>query len=312
MSNVVRMISASKSDFEKMSPMDLKASIYASEGRVIMSQHMAFMPGDIFGVTNTEVVFASGCDMSMINSYDFDHPENNRFLQGHTFQEIKARVNRPLGFYIGCPKVVDGKVTDDKDSIYKLSGTIASVEHFKKAKELGGDFIILGGNPGTGTSLKDIVYWTKVAKDLYGDDIFVFAGKWEDGVREKVLGDPMADYDTKQMIRDLIDAGADCIDLPAPGSRHGITVEMMRELTEYIHRYKEGTLVMSFLDSSVEGADTDTIRQITLMMKQTGCDIHAIGDGGVGGMSDPDNIYQMSLTLRGKLKTWFRIASTNR
>lgn len=310
MSSVVRLISASKSDFEKMSPMDLKASIYASEGRVVMSQHMAFMRGDIFGVTNTEMVFACGSDMSMINCYDFDDDSKNVFLQGHTFQEIKARVNRPLGFYMGCPKK-DFEITDDA-KIYNLGGTVASVEHFRKAKELGGDFIILGGNPGTGTSLEDIIYWTKVLKDMYGEDIFVFAGKWEDGVNEKVLGDPLARYDAKEVIRRLIDAGADCIDLPAPGSRHGITVDMIRELVEYVHTYKEGTLAMCFLDGSVEGADPDTIRQITILMKQTGCDIHAIGDGGVGGLSDPDNVYQMSMTLRGKLKTWFRIASTNR
>lgn len=310
MSKVVRMISASKSDFEKMTPMELKKSIYASEGRVVMSQHMAFMPGAVYGVTNTELVFASGSDMSMINCYDFDDDSKNVFLQGSTFQEIKSRVNRPLGFYMMCPKK-DFEITEDA-KMYNLSGTMASVEHFKKAKELGADFIVLGGNPGIGTSLEDIIYWTKVVKDMFGDDIFVFAGKWEDGVDERVLGDPIAKYDSKEMVKRLIDAGADCIDLPAPGSRHGIAVDSIRELIEFIHTYKEGTLAMCFLNSSVEGADVDTIRQITLLMKQTGCDIHAIGDGGIGGLSDPDNIYQMSLTLRGKLKTWYRIASTNK
>ena len=42
MNNVIRLISASKSDFEKMSPMDLKESILKSEGRVIMGQHLLF------------------------------------------------------------------------------------------------------------------------------------------------------------------------------------------------------------------------------------------------------------------------------
>ncbi|MEI3292432.1 MAG: hypothetical protein V8R63_02845 [Thomasclavelia ramosa] len=56
-------------------------------------------------------------------------------------------------------------------------------------------------------------------------------------------------------IKELIDAGAHCIDLPAPGSRAGISVTMIRELVEYIHSYKPGTLAMSFLNSSVEGAD---------------------------------------------------------
>ena len=38
MSDVIRLISASGSDFEKMTPMELKESIFKSEGRVIMGQ----------------------------------------------------------------------------------------------------------------------------------------------------------------------------------------------------------------------------------------------------------------------------------
>ena len=104
-------------------------------------------------------------------------------------------------------------------------------------------------------------------------------------------------------------SGADVIDLPAPGSRHGITVEMIRELTEYTHRYKPGTLVMCFLDSNVEIADQDTIRQIAILMKQTGADIHAIGDGGFGGGTWPENIYQLAITMKGKAYTWAKMAT---
>ena len=94
----------------------------------------------------------------------------------------------------------------------------------------------------------------------------------------KKLGVPLAHYASKEIIKELIDAGVDCIDLPAPGSRHGISVDMIRELVEYIHSYKPGTLAMTFLNSSVECADPDTIRLIALKMKETGADIHAIGN----------------------------------
>ena len=77
-----------------------------------------------------------------------------------------------------------------------------------------------------------------------------------------------------------------------------ITVERIRELIEYTHR--KGALAMSFLNSNVEAADRDTIREITLLMKQTGCDVHAIGDGGFGGGTWPENLYQMSITLKRK------------
>ncbi|MFQ7171614.1 MAG: hypothetical protein ACLRQF_05625 [Thomasclavelia ramosa] len=36
-------------------------------------------------------------------------------------------------------------------------------------------------------------------------------------------------------------------------------------------------------------------------MKQTGCDIHAIGDGGFGGCTWPENIYQLSVSIKGKI-----------
>ncbi|WP_449267329.1 DUF7916 family protein [Fundicoccus culcitae] len=110
----------------------------------------------------------------------------------------------------------------------------------------------------------------------------------------------------------MIDAGADCIDLPCPGTRGGITTEMIRELVEFTHRYKPGTLAMCFLNSSVECADPATISQVALKMKETGADIHAIGDGGFGGCTPPKNIYQLSVSLKGEHYTWFRMASVNK
>ena len=85
-----------------------------------------------------------------------------------------------------------------------------------KGKTMGCIILILGGNPGSGTSIKDVIKWTKEARAICGDDMLIFAGKWEDGISEKVLGDPLADYDAKNIIKQLIEAGADIIDFPAP------------------------------------------------------------------------------------------------
>lgn len=311
MSDVVRLISASKSDFEKMSPMDLKESIFKSEGRVVMGQHLLFAgSGLVRGVTNTELMFAFGADMVMLNTFDLDDLDNNPGLCGLTLRQLKQHCNRPIGIYLGCPKA--GFEDGGKKAIYRREGMLATDEHILKAVELGADFIVLGGNPGSGTSIEDVISATRRAKQLCGDKIFLFAGKWEDGIVEKVLGDPLASRDAKEIIKELIDAGADCIDLPAPGSRHGISVDMIRELVEYTHRYKPGTLAMTFLNSSVECADPDTIRLIALKMKETGADIHAIGDGGFGGCTSPENIYQLSISLKGKQYTYFRMASVNK
>lgn len=311
MGNVVRLISASKSEIEKMSAMELKESIFKSESRVIMGQHLLFAgPGLVRGVTNSELMFAWGADMVMLNTINLDDLDDNPGLCGLSIKELKARCNRPIGVYLGCPKA--GSEDGGKKALYRREGMLATKEHILKCKELGADFIILGGNPGSGTSLSDVIACTKLAKQLLGDEMIVMAGKWEDGINEKVLGDPSADYDPKDIIRQLIDAGADCIDLPCPGSRGGITVEDIRELVRFVHTYKPGTLTLCFLDSSVECADEDTIRQLAILMKQTGADIHAIGDGGFGGCTWPKNVYQLSVSIKGEHYTWFRMASVNK
>lgn len=309
MSEVIRLISAAKSDFEKMSGRDLKRSIFKSEGRVVMAQHLLFASdGLVRGVTNSEVMAAFGADMIMLNTFNFKDPSKNLGLQGLTVKELKERVNIPVGIYLGCP----GTNKSDDNKIYDAEGMMATDENILLAKEYGADFIVLGGNPGSGTSIQDIIASTSRARKLVGDDLLLFAGKWEDGIDEKVLGDPLADYDAKQTIKELIDAGADVIDLPAPGSRHGISVQMIQELVQFVHSYKPGTLAMSFLNSSVEGADQDTIRLIALMMKETGADIHAIGDGGFSGCTTPENVMQLSISLKGKPYTYFRMAGRNR
>ncbi|MBQ9047216.1 MAG: hypothetical protein IJ120_04870 [Solobacterium sp.] len=311
MSDVIRLISAAGSDFEKMSPMDLKESIFKSEGRVVMGQHLLFAgSGLVRGVTNTEVMFSWGADMVMLNTMDLDDPENNPGLQGLSLKELKARCRRPIGIYLGCPKNTD--MDSNGKTLYRREGMLCTPDHVGKCIELGADFIVLGGNPGSGTSIDDVIRCTKWVKDMYGDRILVCAGKWEDGIYEKVLGDPVSGRDDKEIIRQLIDAGADCIDFPAPGSRAGISVRHIQELVEYTHTYKPGTLALCFLNSSVEGADQDTVRLIALKMKETGADIHAIGDGGFAGCTTPENIYQLSVSIKGKPYTYFRMASTNK
>ena len=92
MSDVIRLISASGSDFEKMTPMELKESIFKSEGRVIMGQHLLFAgEGLVRGITNSEVMFAFGADMVMLNTMDLDNMENNKGLQGLSYQTLRQQ-----------------------------------------------------------------------------------------------------------------------------------------------------------------------------------------------------------------------------
>lgn len=306
--NIRRLINAKSSQIRTYSGRDLKESILKSEGRVTMGQTYLNNPILMNECTSTELMFGFGADMVLLNGFDFNNPEKRPGMQGLNYQELKELVGgRPVGIYLGCPK---SDLEDNHPLKDMINAMGCSEENLKKAKEWGVSFIILGGNPGTGTSINDVIKWTKKAREICGPDMLIFAGKWEDGITEKVLGDPLATYDAKDVIDKLIENGADIIDFPAPGSRHGITVERIRELIEYTHR--KGALAMSFLNSNVEAADIETIRQITLLMKQTGCDVHAIGDGGFGGGTWPENIYQMAITLKGKAYTWAQMVTPRR
>ena len=110
---VTRLISATGDEIKEMSPMDLKESIFKSEGRVVMGQHLLFAgPGLVRGVTNSELMFAFGADMVMLNTFDLDDLDNNPGLCGLSFQELKEKCRRPIGIYLGCPKAgsEDGEI----------------------------------------------------------------------------------------------------------------------------------------------------------------------------------------------------------
>lgn len=67
---------------------------------------------------------------------------------------------------------------------------------------------------------------------------------------------------------------------------------------------------ISAIGTSQESADVDTIKQIALSNKRVGVDIHHIGDGGYGRMADPENIMALSIVIRGKRHTYFRISQS--
>ncbi|MFI3129217.1 MAG: haloacid dehalogenase-like hydrolase, partial [Bacillota bacterium] len=112
-------------------------------------------------------------------------------------------------------------------------------------------------------------------------------------------------------VNDFIDSGADMILLPAPGTVPGITQDYAESLIKLAH--EKGKLAMTAIGTSQEGADIQTIRQIALMSKMAGADIHHLGDAGILGMSVPENITAYSIVIRGVRHTYSRMArSVNR
>lgn len=304
---VKRLIDCNFEEMDSYDAKELKAAILNSEGRVICGQTNSLLMPVVDGVTNAEVVAAFGSDIIMLNSYHTKNIKYNRGIGSIDVKDLKKLTHNLVGVYFECSNTNPGEsdFLPVDNEYYK--GRIASKENVEKVLEMGANFIVLGGNPGTGVKIDKVISQTKLVKEIVKDEALIMAGKWEDGIDEKVLGDPLATYDPKKVIKDLATAGADVITFPAPGSRHGITVEMIRELVEYSHRL--GLATLCFLDSSVEGTDEATIKNIAILMKQTGADIHAIGDAG---LQAPENIYTLSVAIRGRRFTFKRMAMRNR
>lgn len=267
-----RLISATKTEIDEMSAKELKDSIRSSEGRVILSQNYVGVAPLLEDALNFEVASAFGADMVFLNGYSMDSKSNlpglhTTFVSKNKTEEKDLRVadvkklsHMPVGIYLECGVGDDAATTTNVTSSLVRPDRVASKENLELAVKENVDFIVLGGNPGTGTSLETIIQATQSAKQIIGDKAMIWAGKWEDGVNEKVLGDPLR-KDSKEMIAQLIDAGADVICLPMPGSRQGVVVDEIRKLVTFTHNYGDkSTLAMCFLDGSVEGSDTDTVR----------------------------------------------------
>ena len=111
-----------------------------------------------------------------------------------------------------------------------------------------------------------------------------------------------------KLVKAFAEAGADVILMPAPGTVPGITTEYIRKLVSCAHGL--GRLTLTAVGTSQEGADTATIREVALMCKMTGTDLHHLGDSGYVGMALPENILEYSKVIRGVRHTYHRMASS--
>ncbi|HAT1680506.1 TPA: haloacid dehalogenase-like hydrolase [Klebsiella oxytoca] len=295
-----RLLNCFASDFLQMSPLDLKASIKASEGRTILSENVAprFPVGH--DITNSEVARAFGADLILLNALDLFEPEIGGLEScSHPVKRLKHLVGRPVGVNL---EPVDNSARMTETRLEISPGRQATRETFEKANELSFDFICLTGNPGTGVTNSKIIESVKMAKSFYRG--LIIAGKMHGaGVDEEVINIPVIEL--------LISAGADIILLPAVGTVPGITTDMLSEAVRIIR--KSGALSMSAIGTSQESADVSTIREIALMNKIAGVDIQHIGDAGYSGLAPYMNILEMSRAIRGDRHTIHMIsASVNR
>jgi hypothetical protein len=303
-----RLLDCNTSDISSMTKDQILEAIAASEGRVVVTEIIGAFQPVLFTLSNAELACAFGSDILLLNFFDVYNPVFNgipKVEKENTIKEIKRLTGRLVGINLE-PVDASQKTIGEINDISK--GRKATVETATKAYEMGADLILLTGNPGTGVSNKEIISTLSEINNALGDKLILAAGKMHAAGSLKEAGENII---SKSDITEFIKAGADIILLPAPGTVPGITMEYVKELVTFIH--SEGKLALTAIGTSQEGSDSQTIRQIALMCKMTGTDLHHIGDAGYAGIAIPENIMDYSIAIKGKRHTYTRMArSINR
>ena len=273
-----------------MTARELKQSIKASEGRVILSENVAFKESYIGDVTNAEIARSFGADLILLNGIDIFQP----FVAGldakeDFVKELHRLVGRPIGINL---EPVDSQAQMAGERLIIDEGRQASLATIQRAEELGVDFICLTGNPGTGVTNQAIIDTIRVVKENFSG--LLIAGK----MHASGVDEPVADLEA---IAQFIEAGVDIVLAPAVGSVPGFDEQDLKQIVRLAHQ--KGALVMSAIGTSQESADEDIVKQMAIRNKICGVDIQHIGDSGYGCLAPVENIFAMSKALRGQRHT---------
>ena len=298
-----RLIDTTARELTSYNKAELLTAISDSEGRTLAAETIGTVTPMLINITNAEFVASLGADLIMLNIFDVNDP----IIQGlpqtspeDTIREVKRLTGRMVAINLEPAVIKDGQ----EESVWNLTtGRQATVENARKAADMGVDMIVLTGNPGVGVDNEAIIQALSRLKEAVGDRVILTAGKMHASGIISEAGEKLL---TEKDVEAFVDAGADVILLPAPGTVPGITMEYAGNLIRKAH--EKGALAMTTIGTSQEGADEATVRQIALMCKMAGADIHHIGDSGYMGMALPENITAYSVAIRGKRHTYRRMA----
>ncbi len=303
-----RILDCCRSDFDTMTSRELLEAIAGSEGRTIACETIGAIQPMLGDVTNAEFAAAMGADILLLNIFDVQNPTIRglpKVAPDHVIRKLKELTGRPIGINLEPVEQVLSSLDPEENMWAMTDGRKATLENAKKARDMGINMILLTGNPGVGVSNAAITSTLALYKQALGNDLILAAGKMH---ASGILTEGAEKIITREEIAAFAKAGADIILLPAPGTVPGITMEYVRSLVEYAHSL--GCLTITAIGTSQEGADVATIRQIALMCKMTGTDIHHLGDAGYGGMALPENIQAYSVAVRGIRHTYHRMAAS--
>ena len=303
-----RILDCYSSDFSHFGRDELLYAMANAEGRTIACETICSIQPMLGDVTNAEFAASMGADILLLNIFDVQNPAIRALPKTepeNVIRKLKELTGRPIGINLEPVEQVLSSLDPEENMWAMTDGRKATLENARKAADMGVNMILLTGNPGVGVTNAAIVQTLELYKKELGDRMILAAGKMH---ASGIITEGAEKIITEADILAFAQAGADIILLPAPGTVPGITMEYIRSLVSYAHSL--GWLTITAIGTSQEGADVATIRQIALMCKMTGTDIHHLGDSGYGGMALPENIQAYSIAVRGIRHTYRRMAAS--
>ncbi|PVZ87180.1 PEP phosphonomutase [Serratia sp. S1B] len=305
-----RYLDCSASELANMGKAELLYAIRASEGRILVSEAIAVTQPLLNSITNAELAASQGADILLLNLFDVNQPQIAGLPEEVAPAEVLRELQRLTGRVIGVNlEAVDPAFASTHNEFWQVtSGRTATAQNARKLYQLGARMVVLTGNPNNGVSNQAIAESLKQIRDEVGDKLLLVTGKMHGAGIVRESGSQLIN---EQDIALFIENGADIVLLPAPGTIPGMSQEKVAALIAFTQQH--GALAMTAIGTSQEGADVQTIRQIALMSKMAGADLHHIGDTGYLGLALPENIFAYSVAIRGVRHTYTRMArSINR
>lgn len=277
-----RILNCVASDFGRPeTARELKEAIRGSQGRTLLSEIDGRFAPLFDGITSAEIASAFGADLLMLKRLDFETLE----FGGIRYDNPVEALRRLSGVGVGVNMNVAGA----------WGAAYAPVsEALDRFVAMGPDFLSL-----TGYHIPEVTE-EEILKDIRN-------------VRDRFDGflnvhHVLAISDELDLDRYLayVDAGADMITMPVPGTVQGITVERLQPYVDAIHR--AGALVSLTTFTSQEGSDVQTVRDMAIAGRLAGADVFAFGDANICGVPEPEDIMAVSIAMRGKRHTYLRMA----
>lgn len=286
-----RIIDADTEQLTNLRGRELTGSVAAAEGRTLVAEIWA--DGVMIdGVHNAELAAAFGADLILLNFVEriWEGDEWNVPVLGR-FPDLAAlsrHVGRPLGV-----NLEPGQVPEPRK---------ATPWNAQRLVDQGVAMICLTANPDTNSTYADLAEVTGKLRSAVGAGAALWSGKMHHaGVFEQ---------SSPANLRTLVEAGADGVLLPLPGTVPGVTREHAAEGVRAVH--EAGAIVMGTIGTSQEGSHLNVVPPLALTAKEIGIDAHHMGDAYAAGAMDPELLYAYSVAIRGRRHTWQRMAHNAR